>query len=265
MTKHLLSGCHICPGMDTELFPHDLSTPSLLHAQELVRQRAVLEDDYPQPRLIAGVDQAFEGDSIISGIVVLEAGSLEVVEEVHHMGKVVYPYIPTFLSFREGPAIVSAFRKLEYIPDILMVDGCGINHPRGAGLATHVGVALDVPTIGVTKNILCGDASEPVEVGDVSPLVFEGRQVGWLIKSCGRCRPIVVGQGHRVGMDGALAITKQMLKGHKLPEPCLLSHRYVTGLKKTKEPVNHSKPMVTTKNHYRKKGLAAPENQRRRL
>jgi len=179
------------------------------------------------------VDQAFMDDTIISGIVVVDYESLDVVEEVYYTGTVEYPYIPTFLSFREGPAITSAYEKLQHIPDILMVDGCGINHPRGAGLATHIGVALDVPTIGVAKHILCGKGDEPVEVGDVSPLMFGGRQVGWLIKSCRRCRPIVVAPGHRVSMDGALAITKQMLRGHKLPEPCLLAHKCVNNLKKT--------------------------------
>jgi len=114
-----------------------------------------------------------------------------------------------------------------------MVDGCGINHLRGAGLATHIGVAMDIPTIGVAKHILCGKGDEPLEVGDVSQLVFESKQVGWLIKSCRRCRPIVVAPGHRVSTDGALAITKHLLRGHKLPELCLLAHKYVNNLKKT--------------------------------
>ena len=219
--------------MNTQLFPTDLSTPSLLRAQEIVRQRAVLHNNHAAPRFVAGVDQAFMGDVIISGIVVIDYKSLDVVEEVYHTGTLEYPYIPTFLSFREGPAIVSAYGKLQHTPDILMVDGCGINHPRGAGLATHVGVALDVPTIGVAKNILCGKGDEPVEVGDTSPLVFEGKQIGWLIKSCRRCRPIVVAPGHRVSMDGALEITQHMLRGHKLPEPCLLAHKYVNRLKRT--------------------------------
>jgi deoxyribonuclease V len=219
--------------MNTQLFPTDLSTPSLLHAQKLVRQRAILHDDHAAPRFVAGVDQAFMENTIISGIVVVDYASLDVVEEVYHTGTTDYPYIPTFLSFREGPAIVSAYGKLQHTPGILMVDGCGINHPRGAGLATHIGVALDVPTIGVAKHILCGKADEPGEVGDVSPLIFKSRQVGWLIKSCGRCRPIVVAPGHRTSMEGALEITKHMLRGHKLPEPCLLAHKYVNNLKKT--------------------------------
>jgi deoxyribonuclease V len=219
--------------MDTSLFPKDLSTPSLLHAQHLVKIQTVLYDDYTGPGLVAGVDQAFLGDTIISGIVVMDYKSLEVVEEVRHVGTVDYPYIPTFLSFREGPAIIAAFEKLKHKPDILMVDGCGINHPRGAGLATHVGVALDIPTIGVAKHILCGEGDEPLEFGDISPLMFKGQQIGWLIKSCKKCRPIVVASGHRVSMEGALEITKNTLKGHKLPEPCLLAHKYVNILKKT--------------------------------
>lgn len=219
--------------MNIPLFPTDLSTSSLLRAQEIVRQRAVLHNDHAVPHLVAGVDQAFTGDTIISGIVVVDYESIDVVEEVYFKSTVDYPYIPTFLSFREGPAITSAYGKLQHTPDILMVDGCGINHPRGAGLATHIGVVLDVPTIGIAKNILCGKGDEPLEAGDVTRLVFESRHVGWLVKSCRRCRPIVVAPGHRVSMHGALEITKHMLRGHKLPEPCMLAHKYVNNLKKT--------------------------------
>lgn len=219
--------------MSTSLFPDDLSTPSLIHAQELVRKKVILYDDYTDLSIVGGVDQAFYKNSIISGIVVIDYGLLEIVEEVYHQDTAQYPYIPTFLSFREGPAITSAFSKLNDEPDILMVDGCGINHPRGAGLATHMGVVLDLPTIGVAKNILCGEGDEPIKVGDVKPLMFKAQQVGWLIKSCQRCRPIVVAPGHRVSMNGSLEITQNMLKGHKLPEPCFLAHNYVNRIKKT--------------------------------
>jgi len=99
-----------------------------------------------------------------------------------------YPYIPTFLSFREGPAIVSAFKKLKCPPDILVVDGAGINHPRIAGIATHIGVALDVPTIGVTKKILCGKGEVPLLPGEANSLIYNDQQVGWLLKSEKRSR-----------------------------------------------------------------------------
>jgi deoxyribonuclease V len=138
----------------SDFFPSDTSRESLLAAQKLVADLVITEDDFGKLRQIGGVDQAFMDDKIISGIVVLEYDSLEVVGRVHSIQPVNYPYIPTFLSFREGPAIVSTFKKLKTPPDILLVDGAGINHPRRAGIATHIGVALDVPTVGITKKIL---------------------------------------------------------------------------------------------------------------
>jgi deoxyribonuclease V len=150
----------------SDLFPSDHSRNSLLSAQKLAAERAIIRDDFTHIKLIAGADQAFAGDMMLSGIVVLDYTSLEIVERVFSIEQVIFPYIPTFLSFREGPAIMSAFEKLKNRPDILMVDGAGINHPRRAGIATHVGVALDVPTIGITKNLLCGSGEEPVDTGE---------------------------------------------------------------------------------------------------
>jgi deoxyribonuclease V len=216
----------------SDFFPSDTSRISLLAAQRLVAERAITEDDFGEIRLIAGVDQSFMDDRIISGIVVLEYDALKVVERVHSIGTVNFPYISTFLSFREGQAIVSAYEKLKKTPDILMVDGAGINHPRRAGLATHIGVTLDVPTIGITKRILCGTGKEPSRIGEASPLMYKGSQIGWLLKSKERSRTIVVAPGHRVSLDSSLLITKACLRGYKLPEPIRLAHDYVTGLKK---------------------------------
>lgn len=215
----------------SDFFPSDHSRKALLAAQRLVAGIAIVKDDFGELRLIAGVDQAFVDDKIISGIVVLKYDSLEVIERAYSIQPVNYPYIPTFLSFREGPAIVSAFAKLETPPDILLVDGAGINHPRRAGIAAHVGVALDVPTIGITKKILCGEGKEPAQVGEANPLIYEGKNVGWLLKSSKRSRAIVVAPGNRVSLDSSLSIVKACLRGHKLPEPARLAHGYVNGLK----------------------------------
>jgi deoxyribonuclease V len=218
--------------IESDFFPSDTSRESLLTAQKLVADLVITEDDFGELRKIGGVDQSFMDDKIISGIVVLEYESLEVVERVHSIQSVNYPYIPTFLSFREGPTIVSAFKKLKTPPDILLVDGAGINHPRRAGIATHIGVALNVPTIGITKKILCGEGKEPAQVGEANPLIYEGKKVGWLFKSTNRSRAIVVAPGHRVSLDSSLSIVKSCLRGHKLPEPVRLAHEYVTNLKK---------------------------------
>lgn len=169
--------------------------------------------------------------SIICGIVVLDYETLDVVERAHVVQDVVFPYIPTFLSFREGGAIVAALTKLKTRPDLLMFDGCGINHPRRVGIASHVGAVLDIPTIGVAKNILCGNAEVPESVSDVKPLVFEGEQLGWVVKTTKRSNPIVVAPGHRVSVKGSLEIVRHCLGGHKLPESTRLAHLYVNEVK----------------------------------
>ena len=215
----------------SDFFPSDTSRNSLLAAQKLVTDLVITEDDFGELRQIGGVDQSFMDDKIISGIVVLEYDSLEVVERVHSIQTVNYPYIPTFLSFREGPAIVSAFEKLKNLPNILLVDGAGINHPRRAGIATHIGVALNVPTIGITKKILCGEGKDPAQVGEANLLIYEGKNVGCLLKSTNRSRAIVVAPGHRVSLDSSLYIVKACLRGHKLPEPVRLAHEYVNSVK----------------------------------
>ncbi len=216
----------------SDLFPSDHSWNSLLTAQKIAAERAVIRDDFTPIRLIAGADQAFVGDMMLSGITVLDYPSLEVMECVFSIEQVIFPYIPTFLSFREGPAIMSAFEKLKNRPDILMVDGAGINHPRRAGIATHVGVALDVPTIGITKKLLCGSGEEPDEVGKAAPLLYEARKVGWLLKSIKRGRAIIVAPGHRVSLDSSLSIVQSCLRGYKLPEPVRIAHLYANEKKK---------------------------------
>lgn len=114
-----------------------------------------------------------------------------------------FPYFPGLLSFREGPAAMEAVKRLETRPTLLFVDGCGINHPRKAGLASSIGVALDLPTVGVSKNILCGtfDFDPPSRLGGASPLVCEGEHVGYVLFSKKRCRPIVVAPGHSISVS----------------------------------------------------------------
>jgi len=214
-------------------FPADTSKKSLLASQRLVAQRAIVKDDFGELKLIGGVDQAFFEDTIISAIVIMDYVSLEVKDRVYSIQPVNYPYIPTFLSFREGPVIVNTFKKLKMLPDILMVDGAGINHPRTAGIATHIGVALDVPTIGITKKILCGSGEVPSGIGESTPLLFEGRKVGWLFKSNARSRPIIIAPGHRVSLASSLSIVKACILGYKLPEPIRLAHNYVNEIKQS--------------------------------
>ena len=216
----------------SEFFPEDSSRGSLLKVQRIVSEIATIKDDFGEIRHIAAADQAFFDNRIISAILILDFDSLEITECVFSILPISFPYIPTFLSFREGPAIVNAFRKLKIRPDLMLIDGAGINHPRGAGLATHIGVALDVPTIGITKKILCGEGAQPSDVGEASPLVYLDKIVGWLLKSSKKSKPIVVAPGHMVSLESSLSIVKTCLRGHKLPEPSRLVHEYVNACKK---------------------------------
>ena len=217
--------------LDEWLNPVSHSIESLIRIQSQIASKVVVEDDYGPLTTIGGADCAFLDDSIICGIVVLNYRTLNVIERPYVIQKISFPYIPTFLSFREGSAIVNALAELKLWPDMLMFDGCGINHPRRVGLASHVGAVLDIPTIGVAKNVLCGSARVPTLVGDARPLFFKDEQIGWLVKPTGRSKPIVVAPGHRVSLKGSLDILRHCLVSHKLPEPTRLAHLYVNEIK----------------------------------
>lgn len=202
----------------------------LIEIQRIVSSRISLRDDYSEDA-VAGVDQAFIDidDLVISGAVVLQ--KLEVTNAAYDIEKAALPYIPGFLSFREGAPAINALRNLKTKPTLIFVDGCGINHPRMAGLASYVGTLLDIPAIGITKNVLCGCFQEPVEAGEAKPLVYNDKVVGYVLKSKKGCRPIIVAPGHRVSVDSSLELALKYLLGHKLPEPSRLAHEYVNRVK----------------------------------
>jgi len=216
-----------------DLFPATSDQRALLNVQRVVAARAETEDRFGEIRTIAGVDQAFFDDKVISGIVTLDYEIMEEKSHVYTIKTVEFPYIPTFLAFREGKAIVSAYRKLPEKPELLMIGRCGINHPRSAGLATHIGVALDIPTIGVSKSILCGIPEQPAGAGTVQLLMYDDRQVGWVLKSKENCNPIIVAPGHRISMESSIEIVKHCLRGYKLPEPTRQAHIYANLIKRT--------------------------------
>ena len=216
-----------------DLFPATSDQNTLLEVQRAVAAQVCIEDRFDEIQTIAGVDQAFFDDKVVSGIVTLDYETMEEKDRAYAIVATEFPYIPTFLAFREGKAIVSAYRKLPEKPELLMIDGCGINHPRSAGLATHIGVALDIPTIGVSKSILCGTSEQPADAGEFHPLMYGGRQIGWTLKSKENCNPIIVAPGHRVSMESSIEIVKHCLRGYKLPEPTRQAHIYANLIKRT--------------------------------
>ncbi|WP_034911383.1 deoxyribonuclease V [Erwinia sp. 9145] len=196
-----------------------------LRQEQLTRAKEVRTDDdfdVLPPRYIGGADVGFEqgGEVTRAAMIVLEYPSLKLVE--HRVARIAttMPYIPGFLSFREYPALLAAWQQLEQQPDLLFVDGQGIAHPRRLGVASHFGLLVDVPTIGVAKRRLCGKF-EPLdeEPGAKQPLLDKGEQIGWVLRSKRRCNPLFISPGHRVSNDTALTWVETCLKGYRLPEP----------------------------------------------
>jgi deoxyribonuclease V len=185
-----------------------------------------MKDGFDRLESVAGIDCSYLDDRIICAVVILHYKTLEVIGRKHVIQRVRLPYIPTYLTFREGCAMATAFEMLEQKPDVLMMDSCGINHPRKSGMASYFGAVMNHPTIGVSKKILCGEAEIPAHVGEYHELVYEEEQIGWVLKTNKRSNPIIASPGNKVSMRSCLEIVSHCLKGYKLPEPTRLAHLY---------------------------------------
>ncbi|MFX0097215.1 MAG: endonuclease V [Candidatus Hodarchaeota archaeon] len=194
--------------------------------QEYVAKKTKIQDDLNYPlKVVTGVDLAFSGEEAIAAAVSLDYSTLEKVEDKIIQERLLFPYIPTYLSFREGAIAVRVVKSLQNPPDVLFLDSHGIAHPRFCGCATHVGVLLNIPTIGVAKRKLCGKVTKiPKEPGEWSYLKYKMRNVGAILLSKDGSRPIYVSPGNRITLITALEITKHFLRGYKLPEPIRQAH-----------------------------------------
>ncbi|MCD9087674.1 deoxyribonuclease V [Stenotrophomonas sp. SY1] len=180
------------------------------------------------PERIAGIDTGFEDDGRVtrSAAVLVDGRSLQPLHSTLARQPTALPYIPGLLSFRELPAALDALAQLPEAPALVMVDGHGIAHPRGLGIAAHLGVLTGLPSIGVGKSRLVGDYEEPgPQRGDHTPLFHKGRQVGWVLRSKPRCKPLFVSPGHRVSVQACLPLVLDCLAGYRLPEPTRLADR----------------------------------------
>jgi len=208
-------------------------------AQQQLELRERLRPNEPlahEPRFIGGCDSSFPTpETILSVFVVLKFPSLELVEKVYSYGPVTMPYVPGYLSFREAANVVQAFAKLQQHPDVVMVDGHGVAHPRRMGIAAHLGVLLDVPTFGVAKHKLFGTYQEPgLTKGDLTPLTDPktGELLGEVLRSKDKVQPLFVSAGHRCNQATALRLTLACLRGYKLPEPTRLADHWAEEFKR---------------------------------
>ncbi len=199
-----------------------------------------------EPKLVAGLDCAFGegGKRIFAAVVVLrrvaastpqELGmvSFELVETASASMDVTFPYIPGLLSFREAPVCLAAVEKLENKPDVFLIDGQGIAHPRRLGLAAHLGLFLEKPAIGCAKSRLTGTFEEPaVEKGSHSPLYAGEEVIGAVVRTRSNVKPLFISVGHQCRLEDAIELTLACTTKYRLPEPTRLAHQTVSGLKR---------------------------------
>lgn len=210
------------------LQPWNLTPKEAVALQRELAGRVVMRDEVAEPvRLVAGVDVSCSrfAPEVFAAVVLYDLQSNTIVESVSAQAAEAFPYVPGLLSFRELPVVLEAFRKLQQLPEVVLVDGQGIAHPRRLGIASHLGLWLDLPTIGCAKSRLCGEHDEPgVKRGDWAGLIDAGEEIGRALRTRDRVRPLFVSPGHRVGMDRAVEIVLDCGRGYRLPEPTRLAH-----------------------------------------
>jgi deoxyribonuclease V len=212
----------------------NLTPRQALRLQESLRARVILDDRFGPVRTVAGADLAFDPatETAFAGVIVYRFPQMEELERQMGSARLRFPYVPGLLSFRESPILLRAFARLKTEPDLILIDGHGLAHPRRFGIACHLGVLFDKPTIGCAKSVLVGDFAEPGRrAGSASPLIHAGEQVGVALRTRDSVRPIFVTQGHRVSLGSAVELVSRCLDGFRIPKPTREADHYVRELR----------------------------------
>jgi deoxyribonuclease V len=220
--------------LDLHSFPHPANVREATELQKTLRDKVVLEGDVSQVHLLAALDASHptifskvQGASVAAALLwnkqenkVVEIGTASVDEAI------LFPYVPGFLSFRESPSYIAALANLSQQPELLLVDGQGVAHPRGLGIASHLGVHLDMPAIGVAKTLLYGKPEGELgeKAGSAVRLLDKSGQVGWVLRSKDKVKPLYISPGHKMSMEGALGLVRSLLGKVRLPEPLRQAH-----------------------------------------
>jgi len=204
-----------------------VSITQALEMQQKLAAQVSKRSEVNTPRFIAGVDiSTGKGEGVATAaVVVLNYPELRVIETKVARGKLELPYIPGLLSFRESPLTLAACQKLTTTPDLILVDGQGIAHPQRLGLASHLGLFLNTPTIGCAKSLLCGSHETPeTEPGNYTEVVDRGEIIGAALRTKLRVKPVYVSIGHKVDLQTAVQWVMNCCRGYRLPEPTRLAH-----------------------------------------
>jgi len=217
-----------------KLHSWNLSYSQAIALQKQLSEKVQLTRLKSKPKTIAGIDCAFSRDKkrIIACVVVLNLPDFEPIETTTASQKVTFPYIPGLLSFREAPVCIAAVEKLKKEPDLFLIDGQGIAHPRRLGLAAHLGLFFDKPTIGCAKSRLTGTFKEPPpKKGAYSLLKNKKETIGAVVRTREKVKPVFVSIGNRCSLEDAIEITLNCVTKYRLPEPTRLAHQLVSKIR----------------------------------
>lgn len=211
-----------------DLHPWNLTPKEAVALQRELASRIILRDEIAEPlRLVAGVDVSCSrfAPEVYAAVVLFDLVEDIVIEIATAASAEAFPYVPGLLSFRELPVVLAAFRKLVGVPDIVLVDGQGIAHPRRLGIASHLGLWLDLPTIGCAKSRLCGEHAQPgARRGEWASLYDSAGEIGRVVRTRDKIKPLFISPGHKVSFDRAAQIVLECGRGYRLPEPTRQAH-----------------------------------------
>lgn len=213
-----------------ELHRWNLGYHEAVKVQEALKERPIFTRLRRKVGLVAGADVSYakNNNRLYAAVVIVTLPALSLVEHKIAQDKVRFPYIPGLLSFREAPVLLKAFKKIGTTPDVVLFDGQGTAHPRGLGLASHMGLFLDIPAIGCAKTLLIGE-SEPVgkEAGSFAYLKNKDEVIGAVLRTKSGIKPVIISPGHRITLDESINIVLQCVRRYRLPEPIRQAHLLV--------------------------------------
>lgn len=220
---------------ETSLHPWNVSLEEAIEIQNRLRSQLDLQSEPEKIETVAGIDVSYDkgSDWLFAAIVVLRLADLHVLGSASAVAQVPFPYIPGLLSFRECPAVLQAWDKLTIRPDCLMCDGQGIAHPRRLGIASHLGLWLNLPSIGCAKSLLVGTYREPGATrGSTEPLLHRKEQVGVILRTKDKVSPVFISPGHKITLKKAVEVVLACCTKYRLPEPTRRAHLLVNEVRR---------------------------------
>jgi deoxyribonuclease V len=213
----------------------NISPQQAVQIQAELRQQLNIQPLEKQVTTIAGADISFNkySTTVYAGIVVMQFPSLQVIETSGITDETSFPYVPGLLAFREVPALAKAWNGLKIKPDVLVLDGHGIAHPRRMGIATHFGIVMQTPTVGCAKSLLtCKYDEPPIEPGTSTNLIHKNELIGKVLRTKKNVKPVFISPGNLISMEQSLALILQCVRKYRIPEPTRMAHNFVNELRR---------------------------------